>query len=134
MSISHTDVIKSGNICICVVTIMCRCVSRKTYCVQMCFEKKKHIMCRCVSSKHIMCRCDSRKNILCADVFCVFNWFETIQHQPSARRFGEEKLPWFTEAITNDLTNNGDVDDQLNALFRIKGHFRGQERCFLKDQ
>ena len=74
------------------------------------------------------------KNILCADVFCVFNWFETIQHQPSASRFGEEKLPWFTEAITNDLTNNGDVDDQLNALFRIKGRFRGQERCFLKDQ
>ena len=70
------------------------------------------------------------KNILCADVFCVFNWFETIQHQPSARRFGEEKLPWFTEAITNDLTNNGDVDDQLNALFRIKGRFRGQKRYF----
>ena len=73
------------------------------------------------------------KNILCADVFCVFNWFETIQHQPSARRFGEEKLPWFTEAITNDLTNNGDVDDQLNALFRIKERFRGQKRYFLVD-
>lgn len=95
---------------------MCGCVLRKTYYVQMRFEKK-HIMCRCVSRETGYVQMCFEKNILCAGVFCVFNWFETIQHQPSARRFGEEKLPWFTEAITNDLTNNGDVDDQLKALF-----------------
>ena len=95
-----------------------------------CYKKRKYLH-MCGNNYVQMC---FEKNILCADVFCVFNWFETIQHQPSASRFGEEKLPWFTEAITNDLTNNGDVDDQLNALFRIKGRFRGQERCFLKDQ
>ena len=75
---------------------------------------KRRKICMCGNNYVQMC---FEKNILCADVFCAFNWFETIQHQPSARRFGEEKLPWFTEAITNDLTNNGDVDDQLKALF-----------------